>query len=69
MTTTGLVTISFSEPMMVPSLDLLQKAKVRVDGIQKPVFELKVKLGYYSDESKLGFTFNITSYTPQQMLV
>ena len=69
-TDTGRVILTFSEDMYVqPDLALLLKETNVTDwsGVTRPFLEINEKIGYYSPEEKLGYSWEIVLMTARSL--
>lgn len=65
---TSYVVIKFSEPMTpVTDMTLINNGTVTIDDQVLPAFELRMIYGINSDFTKLGFTWNCTNMTTQNL--
>jgi hypothetical protein len=55
----GLAVLSFSKRMTVPALDTLTPSAILPE----------ISPGYFSDSSKLNFTYSFPSFTPTRLLL
>ena len=54
---------------VLPKLEMITKGTILFDGVVKPVFEVEVISGYYSDPENLKFTWNVKEMTKRHFTI
>ena len=54
---------------MLPKLEMITEGTILFNGVVKPVLEVKVINGYYSDPENLKFTWNVKEMTKRHLII